>query len=43
MDVYVIDGTYELFRHFFAIPSRRNAETPPAARSRRRGASLHRS
>ena len=23
MDVYLIDGTYELFRHFFAIPSRR--------------------
>ena len=21
MDVYVIDGTYELFRHFFALPS----------------------
>src|SRR5437773_2560164 len=21
MDVYVIDGTYELFRHFFAVPS----------------------
>src|SRR5687767_12309202 len=21
MDVYLIDGTYELFRHFFAVPS----------------------
>jgi 5'-3' exonuclease len=21
MDVYVVDGTYELFRHFFAVPS----------------------
>src|SRR5215468_1429664 len=21
MDVYLIDGTYELFRHFFALPS----------------------
>ena len=26
MDVYLIDGTYELFRHFFAIPSARNAD-----------------
>lgn len=25
MDVYLIDGTYELFRHFFAIPSRKTA------------------
>src|SRR5690606_14994170 len=25
MDVYLLDGTYELFRHFFAIPSRKNA------------------
>ena len=25
MDVYLIDGTYELFRHFFALPSRRDA------------------
>lgn len=21
MDVYLVDGTYELFRHFFALPS----------------------
>ncbi|HZZ14409.1 MAG TPA: hypothetical protein VFE08_00435 [Candidatus Sulfotelmatobacter sp.] len=21
MDVYLIDGTYELFRHFFAVPA----------------------
>src|SRR6478672_1182649 len=21
MDVYLVDGTYELFRHFFAVPS----------------------
>jgi 5'-3' exonuclease len=21
MDVYLIDGTYELFRHFYALPS----------------------
>ncbi|HEY1527105.1 MAG TPA: 5'-3' exonuclease H3TH domain-containing protein [Candidatus Angelobacter sp.] len=25
MDVYVIDGTYELFRHFFAVPSAKDA------------------
>src|SRR5437763_12985514 len=25
MDVHLIDGTYELFRHFFAIPSARDA------------------
>ena len=24
VDVLLIDGTYELFRHFFAVPSRRN-------------------
>ena len=24
MNVHLVDGTYELFRHFFAIPSRRN-------------------
>jgi 5'-3' exonuclease len=24
MDVYLIDGTYELFRHFFAVPSAAN-------------------
>jgi 5'-3' exonuclease len=26
MDVYLIDGTYELFRHFFALPSARDRE-----------------
>src|SRR5437879_6575803 len=25
MDVHLIDGTYELFRHFFAVPSARDA------------------
>jgi 5'-3' exonuclease len=25
MDVYLVDGTYELFRHFFAVPSARDA------------------
>ncbi|MEO8075045.1 MAG: 5'-3' exonuclease H3TH domain-containing protein [Acidobacteriota bacterium] len=26
MDVHLIDGTYELFRHFYAVPSARDAE-----------------
>lgn len=26
MDVHLIDGTYELFRHFFAVPSARDAD-----------------
>ena len=26
MDVWLLDGTYELFRHFFAVPSRRDRE-----------------
>jgi 5'-3' exonuclease len=26
MDIYLLDGTYELFRHFFAVPSQRDAE-----------------
>jgi 5'-3' exonuclease len=26
MDVYLIDGTYELFRHFFAVPSSTDAK-----------------
>ena len=26
MDVYLIDGTYELFRHYYAVPSARDAE-----------------
>jgi 5'-3' exonuclease len=26
MDVYLIDGTYELFRHYFALPSAREAD-----------------
>jgi 5'-3' exonuclease len=26
MDVYLIDGTYELFRHFFAIPARQTSK-----------------
>lgn len=26
MDVYLIDGTYELFRHYYAVPSARDAD-----------------
>ena len=26
MDVYLIDGTYELFRHFFAVPSAKSVD-----------------
>jgi len=26
MDVYLIDGTYELFRHYYAVPSARDAQ-----------------
>ena len=26
MDVHLVDGTYELFRHFFAVPSAREAD-----------------
>src|ERR1700741_4735765 len=26
MDVHLIDGTYELFRHFYALPSARDAD-----------------
>ena len=26
MDIYLIDGTYELFRHYYAVPSARDAD-----------------
>ena len=26
MDIHLVDGTYELFRHFFAVPSARDAQ-----------------
>src|SRR6202142_1214955 len=26
MDVYLIDGTYELFRHYYALPSARDQD-----------------
>ncbi len=34
MDVHLIDGTYELFRHFYALPSRRNADGDEVAAAR---------
>ncbi len=34
MDVYLIDGTYELFRHYFALPSRRNQQDEEVAATR---------
>jgi 5'-3' exonuclease len=34
MDVYLIDGTYELFRHFYALPSHRNAQDEEVAAAR---------
>ena len=39
MDVYLVDGTYELFRHYYALPSPRDRDgrevAPCAACSRR--------
>ena len=32
MDVHLIDGTYELFRHFFAVPSAKDAGGQEMAR-----------
>ena len=26
MDIHLVDGTYELFRHYYAVPSARDAE-----------------
>ncbi len=34
MDVYLLDGTYELFRHFFALPSHLNDEGREVAATR---------
>lgn len=34
MDVYLVDGTYELFRHFFAYPSMTNADGEEVAATR---------
>lgn len=34
MDVYLIDGTYELFRHYFALPAHRTAHDEEVAAAR---------
>ncbi|MBV8206066.1 MAG: flap endonuclease [Acidobacteria bacterium] len=34
MDVHLIDGTYELFRHYYALPSARDAEGREVAAAR---------
>jgi 5'-3' exonuclease len=34
LDVYLVDGTYELFRHFFAYPSTTNADGEEVAATR---------
>ncbi len=34
MDVYLVDGTYELFRHFYAIPNQKNAAGEEVAATR---------
>ena len=34
LDVHLVDGTYELFRHHFALPDHRNAEGRPVAAAR---------
>ena len=34
MDVYLIDGTYELFRHFYAVPPQTNAAGEEVAATR---------
>ena len=37
MEVHLIDGTYELFRHYYALPSARDADGQEVARRARRG------
>ncbi len=34
MDIYLVDGTYELFRHFFALPSHLNGRGEEVAATR---------
>ncbi len=34
MDVYLVDGTYELFRHFYALPPQRNSAGQEVAATR---------
>ena len=37
MDVYLVDGTYELFRHFFAMPSAKDANGQEIGATSKRG------
>ena len=39
MDVHLVDGTYELFRHYYALPSARDKDGREVAASE---ASSHR-
>ncbi len=34
MDIYLVDGTYELFRHYFALPSARDSDGREVAAAR---------
>jgi 5'-3' exonuclease len=34
MDIYLVDGTYELFRHYYALPSARDADGREVAAAR---------
>ena len=34
MEVHLVDGTYELFRHFFAVPSHKTSEGLEVAATR---------
>ena len=34
MDIYLVDGTYELFRHYYALPSAKDAEGREVAAAR---------
>ncbi len=40
MEVHLIDGTYELFRHFYAVPSARDATARRSGRSAASSASV---
>ena len=34
MDIYLVDGTYELFRHYYALPAARDREGNEVAAAR---------
>jgi hypothetical protein len=33
MEIYLVDGTYELFRHYYAVPSAKDARGREVAAS----------